>query len=116
MQNGDDNTHFIKYCDPDVESYNRETKDDGDEEEPFFPEACSKDCSKRIPRMLSSIKTWSRIPPNPTLIGRLPSSNILRRQGGPTRFIKNRADHEVDVFIELFGAGAIQNIGKSPWK
>ena len=52
---------------------------------------------------------WKREQPQR---GRFAEHNVLRREGGPTTFIKSRANRISDVFYELFGHHSFENIIK----
>ena len=54
---------------------------------------------------------WSKISSNSSQ-GRRCVENIVRAQGGATRFIRNRVDTSADVFQERLGMNSLLNIQK----
>ena len=106
-----DNQRNINVSDDSDQENNGQSDDEEDalndeEHDNLLPEANTVPSNTYISKDGTS---WSRIPVN-MRSGRLPSCNVLRRRGGPTRFIENRVDTEVDVFDELFGPQTIEDI------
>ena len=52
---------------------------------------------------------WNK---TPRRFGRVPSHNVIRREGGPTTFITSRVDDVKDVFFELLDYGNMDSIVK----
>ena len=61
-------------------------------------------------RRIQNESIWDNNVPTTPQTTQTPAENIVRHRGGPTNFIKNRANDPLDIFMELFGHTNVQKI------
>ena len=78
------------------------------------PQQPSTSSAHQVPKKYTSKdgSTWSTQPSNSATTGRASKVNVIKKEGGPTNYIRLRYDNIVDIFLELFDRQNIDDIIK----